>query len=71
MDNNSYIEFNINGILKVPEKNKKAALKKLNSLLSKIVEDNIELVRSDYSIDVVSEAEIAYAMSNYDPNHFD
>lgn len=72
MEKTFYIEFNINGVIKVLESNKKQALKQLNFLISKIIEENnLELVRADHSVDVVSEEEIIHAMTNYDPEHYD
>lgn len=66
-DETFYIEFYINGIIKVDSESKKQKVKKLQKLLNKIVEDeSLELVKSDSSMTVMSEAEFLQSLMPYD-----
>ena len=59
-DNDTYyIEFFINGILKVKSIDKKKKIRKPQKLLNKIIEDEaMELVKSDSSLTSMSELEL-------------
>lgn len=62
-----YIEFFLNGIIKVDSESKKAKVKKLQKLLNKIVEDEaLDLIKSESSLTVMSEAEVLQSMLPYD-----
>lgn len=66
-DETFYIEFFINGILKVDSESKKRKVKKLQKLLNKIVEDeSLELIKSDSSLTVMSEGELIQSLMPYD-----
>lgn len=66
-DDTFYIDFYINGIIKVNSESKKLKVKKLQKLLNKIIEDEaLELIKSDSSLTVMSEAELIQSLSPYD-----
>lgn len=66
-DDTFYVEFYVNGLLKVKSENKKNKIKKIQRLLNKIVEDeSLDLIKSDSSLTVMSEAEVLNSLMPYD-----
>lgn len=66
-DDTYYIEFFLNGILKVNSEDKKEKVKKLQRLLNEIVEDGaLELVKTDSSLTVMSESELLQSLVPFD-----
>lgn len=62
-----YIEFFINGIVKINSEDKKDKVRKLQKLLNEIIEDEaLELIKSESSLTVMSEAELLQSLMPYD-----
>lgn len=61
-----YIEFLITGIVKVDTETKKENLKKIQKLINKIMNDDMDLVKSESSLNVMSEAELMQSLMPYD-----
>lgn len=58
-DDTFYIEFYINGVIKVDSEHKKEKIKKIQNLLNKIINDQaLELVKSSSDLTVMSESEL-------------
>ena len=65
-DDTYYIEFYINGLVKVDSKNKKEKLKKIQKLLNKILNDeDVDLERTESSLAIMSEEEVIAALGGY------
>lgn len=62
MNKNSYVEFNINGVIRVTDENKEDIIDKINSLVIQFIKNDMDLIRSEYFIDIISEEEIVQSI---------
>lgn len=64
-----YIDFNLEGILRVSEDEKDKVLKELQKLFSNVLKNN-KSVRINSNISIISEDEIIFPLNFTDPNDF-
>jgi hypothetical protein len=65
-DEDIYVEFTITGVLKAKSTLKKAKLKKIQALISKIIEDpNLDLIKFDSTVNSFTQLELMNSLINY------